>query len=59
MNERAIPAKASREKLIQSGNIKPAIGSLTVPVPQANAQRLLSKVNAILVRRALVNTKTK
>lgn len=59
MNERAIPAKASREALIQSGNIKPAIGSLTVPVPQANAQRLISKVNAILARRALVNLNKK
>lgn len=55
MNERAIPAKASREKLIQSGNIKPAIGSLTVPVPQENAKRLISKVNAILARRAMVH----
>jgi len=54
MNERSVPA--TREQLIKSGVLKP-IGPLTVSVSQENAKRLLSKVNAIIARRALVKSK--
>jgi len=50
--------RATREQLIKSGVLKP-IGPLTVPVSETTVKRVLSKVNAIIARRALVNVGVK
>lgn len=51
---------ATRESLIKSGMVKPESGiphpHLTRPSPRA-VKRVMSRVNAIIARRALVRTK--